>query len=214
MLWVRVLKAKHFPHTTMFESTRPSKSSHIWKALYEGMKWLQDGMQWIVGDGKPIRMWKDNWFPSGTLRHSIEGPLMPNKENWWVSSLRNNHTWNLDSLQVPPPSHLAQLIRGILVARLTRILDSFVWLQNNGICSVSLASQFLYQQQQVPLEKQLWNWIWKVKCPKKIQLFLSKAMHNRIPTRQYLAFSRPHVNVQCPRCNNSETTIHILCDCP
>ena len=66
----------------MFESTRPSKSSHIWKALYEGMKWLQDGMQWIVGDGKPIRMWKDNWFPSGTLRHSIEGPLMPNKENW------------------------------------------------------------------------------------------------------------------------------------
>ena len=100
------------------------------------------------------------------------------------------------------------------MARLTRISDSFVWLQNNGICSVSSASQFLYQQQQVPLEKQLWNWIWKVKCPKKIQLFLSKAMHNRIPTRQYLAFSRPHVNVQCPRCNNSETTIHILCDCP
>lgn len=106
-------------------------------------------MQWIVGDGQTIRMWEDNWIPGGTLRRSIEGPLMQNEENWRVSSLRNNHTWNPDFLQVPLPPHLAQLIRGIPVAQLTRIPYSFVWSYNNGICSVSSASQFLYRQQQI-----------------------------------------------------------------
>lgn len=39
-------------------------------------------------------------------------------------------------------------------------------------------------------------------------------MRNWIPIRQYLAFSQSHVNVQRPRCNNPETTIYILHDCP
>jgi len=39
-------------------------------------------------------------------------------------------------------------------------------------------------------------------------------MRNRVPTRQYLAFSRPHISDRCPRCNNPETTVHILRDCP
>ena len=60
----------------------------------------------------------------------------------------------------------------------------------------------------------MWNWIWKLHCPKKIQLFLWKAMCNQVPIRQYLAFSRLNINEQCPRCNNMETTIHILRDCP
>ena len=49
---------------------------------------------------------------------------------------------------------------------------------------------------------------------KKIQIFIWKAMRNRVPTRQYLAFSCPNVNVIYPRCNSPETTIHILIDCP
>ena len=66
----------------------------------------------------------------------------------------------------------------------------------------------------MPREKPLWNWIWKLQCPKKIQLFIWKAMRNQVPTRQYLAFSRPHISDHCPRCNIPETTIHILRDCP
>ena len=34
--------------------------------------------------------------------------------------------------------------------------------------------------------------------------------HARVPTKQYLAFSRPYISDHCPRCNNLETTIHIL----
>ena len=50
-------------------------------------------------------------------------------------------------------------------------------------------------------------------CPKKIQFFIWKSMHERLTTRQFLAFSCPSINDRCPRCNNIETTSHILRDC-
>lgn len=128
--------------------------------------------------------------------------------------MRNNHTWTFNSLHVPLLTQLAQFIRGILVARITELPDSFVWPHNNDIFSVSSASKFLYQQKRVPLDKQLWNWIWKLQCLQKIQLFLWKVMRNRVPTRQCLAFSHLNNNKQCPKCNNLETIIHILRDCP
>ena len=159
-----------------------------------------------------MMVWDDHWIPRGTLRSRIARPLMQNEENCRVSSLRNNHTWTFYSLPVPFPTQLEHLIRGIPMAQITKLSDSFVWPHNNGICQVNLASKFLYQQKQVPLNKQFQNQIWKLQCPKKIQLFLWKAMRNRVPTRQYLAFSRVNINEQCPRCNNSETIIHILCD--
>nr|POE76406.1 putative ribonuclease h protein [Quercus suber] len=66
-LWARVLKAKYFPHTTLFTSPRTSRGSHIWTALPIGAKLLFDGMRWVVGDGATIRIWKDHWLPNGSL---------------------------------------------------------------------------------------------------------------------------------------------------
>ena len=145
MLWAQVLKAKYFPHTNVFESVRNPRGSHTWTALHEGIQWLWQGMIWILGDNQNIRVWEDYWIPGGTLRSHIEGPLMPNEEQFLVSFLRNSHAWTLDVLQVPLPMQLEQLIKGIHVVPLTRILDSFVWPHNNGICSVRSVSKYLYQ---------------------------------------------------------------------
>ena len=164
MLWAQVLKAKYFPHTNVFQSVRTPQGSHIWKALHEGIQLLQRGMRWILGDGQTIQVWEDHWIPKGTLQSHIVGPLMPNEVQRLVCSLQNNHAWTLDFLQVLFPVQLKQLIKGIPVVQLTRIFDSFVWPHNNGICSVRLASKYLYQQAKVPINKQLWNWIWKLHC--------------------------------------------------
>ena len=110
-------------------------------------------MKWILGDGQHIWVWQDNWIPGGTLRSHFVEPLLPNEEQCLVSSLRNNHAWTLDCLQVPLPKQIEQLIRGIYVAQFTRISDSFVWPHNNGICSVNSALKYLYQTKNVPSEK-------------------------------------------------------------
>lgn len=174
------------------------------------MQWLKKEMKWIIRDSQTIQVWEDHWILGDSLRSHIVDLLMPNKEQRLVTSLWDNHIWRLEGLQIPLPMQFKQLIKGILVAQLTKLSDSFIWAQNNGVCLV----KFLYQQANVPFNNSMWNWIWKFHCPKKIQFFIWKSMLNRLPTRQYLAFSRPDVDDHCPRCNTLETTIHISRDCP
>ena len=131
-----------------------------------------------------------------------------------VSSLRDNSIWRLENLQFPIPTHIEQLIQGLPIAQLTKLSDTFVWPQNNNVCSVRPASKFLYQQANVPFARTYWNWIWKLQCPKNIQFFVWKSIRNRLPTRLHMSFSRPEIDNYCPRRNNPETTIHILRDCP
>ena len=114
----------------------------------------------------------------------------------------------------PPPPKLQSLIHGIPVARFTRLADTFLWPYNKGTCSVESASKFLCQQQQVPWNKPLWNWIWSLTCPKEIQIFFWKAMRNWLPTKKFLTFGRNQLDDHCSRCHNPETAIHILRDYP
>ena len=170
-------------------------------------------MSWIVGDGQTIRLWKDPWLPHGSLCSYIEGPLLPHDEDCQVHSLWTNKTWSFEALNIPLPAQLQNLIQGIPVPQYAQLTDTFLWPHNNGTCSVKSASKFLFHQHHAPWNKPLWNWIWALTCPQKIQIFLWKAMRNRLPTKQFLAFGRPHVDTHCPRCHTSETTIHILRDC-
>ena len=168
MIWARVLKAKYFPHSSMFNGTRGARGSHIWTAFRHGIKLLYEGMSWIVGDGQDIRIWQDSWLPRGTLRSYIEVSLQYMVEDSRVSSLRSNHSWTFESLTFPLPPHLEQLIQGIPVAQISHLSDSFIWPHNNGICLIKSTSKFLYHKHQVPWDKQNWSWIWAVPCPKKI----------------------------------------------
>ena len=171
-------------------------------------------MSWIVGDGQTICIWKDPWLPHGSLHNYIEGPLLPHDEDCRVNSLRTNQSWSFESLNISLPPQLQNLIQGIPVAQFAQLVDTFLWPHNNSICSIKSASKFLFHQQHAPWNKPLWNWIWALTCPKKIQIFFWKAMRNWLPTKQFLTFGRPHVDTHCPRCHTSETTIHILRDCP
>ena len=90
------------------------------------MQWLKKGMKWIIGDGQTIRVWEDHWIPSDSLRSRIVDLLMPNEVQRLVSSLWDNHIWRLEGLQIPLPMQFKQLIKGILVAQLTKLSNSFI----------------------------------------------------------------------------------------
>ena len=171
-------------------------------------------MTWIMGDGQTIRIWQDSWLPDGSLRNYIAGPLFLHDEDSRIHSLWINQSWAFDLLNFPLSPHLQNLIQGIPIARTTHFLDAYLWPYNKGTCSVKFASHFLYDQALVPWNTTLWNWIWTLPCPKKIQFFLWKAMRNWLPTRKFLTHGQQHVDSHCPRCNSPETTLHILRDCP
>ena len=115
-LWARVLKAKYFPQANMFTSPRTSRGSHIWTAISLGAELLLEGMRWTIGDGRFIRVWTDQWLPNGSLRNYIEGPLLPQEDDRRVNSLWSNQEWSFESLNLPLPTQIRDLIQGTPVA--------------------------------------------------------------------------------------------------
>lgn len=52
----RVLKAKYFPRTTLFEAKCPLSASFIWRSNIFAKSVLEGGCVWQVGDGRTIRI--------------------------------------------------------------------------------------------------------------------------------------------------------------
>ena len=133
-LWAWVLKAKYFPQATLFTDPRTSRRSHIWTVISLGAELLLDGMRWFVGDGRTIRVWKDHWLLNGSLRDYVEGPLPPppQEEDRRVNSLWANQTWSFESINLPLPPQIQELIQGIPMTRVATLDDSFLWPHNKG----------------------------------------------------------------------------------
>jgi hypothetical protein len=62
-LCARVLKAKYFPQGNLLDTVIASDASPTWKAIEHGLTLLKKGVVWRIGDGKTVRIWRDNWFP-------------------------------------------------------------------------------------------------------------------------------------------------------
>ena len=58
-----------------------------------------------------------------------------------------------------------------------------------------------------------WSWIWKLKIPPKIKIFIWKCAHHRILTKSILFLHATVRDQVCPHCNMIETSIHVLWDC-
>ena len=63
-LLTRVLKAKYFRHTEFLQAPIYNTSSYAWRSILQSRVILQEGIKWVVGDGKKIRVWEDRWLHS------------------------------------------------------------------------------------------------------------------------------------------------------
>ena len=93
--------------------------------------------------------------------------------------------------------------------------DIQTWNNHSGICSVKSASHFLLDKRSQYQNRvgHFWGWVWKLKLPPKIQLFIWKCTHNQILMRSIIFSHLDQVNTRCPRCMEMETPIHVICDC-
>ena len=58
------------------------------------------------------------------------------------------------------------------------------------------------------------SWIWKVKAPQKLLIFVWLCSHNSIPVRKVLGTRGFTIDQSCPLCNNHVETIdHLLREC-
>ena len=67
-LCARLLRAKYWPDGDLFAAKEGPGISYTWRSLLRGLKALEKGMIWRVGNGQQIRIWDDPWIPEGITR--------------------------------------------------------------------------------------------------------------------------------------------------
>ena len=93
-------------------------------------------------------------------------------------------------------------------------LDQLIWPTIVGKCTIKEATRYLYEIKDTTAGPSESNWIWKIPCVYKIQIFMSKCCHNQLPTKSFLANIHHDIDPTCPRCSHVETTSHVIRNCP
>ncbi|KAL0284392.1 UNVERIFIED_CONTAM: putative mitochondrial protein [Sesamum angustifolium] len=59
----KVLKAKYFQRTHLFEAQIGTRPSYTWRSLFAALNLLKAGCRWWIGTGHSVNIWTDPWVP-------------------------------------------------------------------------------------------------------------------------------------------------------
>ncbi|KAM5584938.1 hypothetical protein ABKV19_004355 [Rosa sericea] len=197
--------------------------SFSWRSILESRPVLAAGIQWKVGTGEQVDVWKDNWIPD-CLRYLIQKPLHTTISKVAELSDKETRSWNQ---QVVHATFLPEVAIKILSIPLSRSasVDRYRWKpEKNGKYTV-LSAYWIARQQVMgefltstssgnPYEA-LWKKIWNTRIPGKVKICLWRAANNILPTRESLSYKGYIGPFNCLLCSAAlETSSHVFCHCP
>lgn len=96
-LLARVMKARYYPSSSVWDAKVGVNSSYAWKSIRGSRSVLDLGVRWKVGDGRSIKLWKDAWLGGPGSGKLITAPRLLDKEPD-VSSIIDDihHFWRFD----------------------------------------------------------------------------------------------------------------------
>jgi hypothetical protein len=191
----RVLKARYFPTSSILEATAAPGISYTWRSILKGVSLLKEGLVWRIGDGKNIRIWRDNWLPRNFALKPQQGKTRCRYRR--VEQLVDNisGTWNHDLVQKLFYQQDADTILQ-LNAPEKHGTDSVAWqYESNGLFSVKSAYKLAYSLKNNTQSKPgssttgdnnitLWNLIWKAPVPNKIKKFGWRTACDNLATKK------------------------------
>ncbi|KAL5556376.1 hypothetical protein UlMin_038612 [Ulmus minor] len=105
----RVLKAKYFPHSTIWEVDTTHLSSYTWKSILWGRNLVAKGIRWRVGNGESLSIYKSRWLPI-PWTFMITSPKVLSHQAKVSDLLLNNGCWNEELIRSSFLEHEANLI--------------------------------------------------------------------------------------------------------
>lgn len=185
----------------------------VWN--HGGEEALKLGLGYVVGNGQDIAVWSDPWLSSTEVSTPI-GPLTLSTQHLKVADLLDHSTnsWDLTKIRQELPLY-EETIRQIIPSSL-QPPDKRVWLgEKNGIYSTK--SGYRLMRKKVPhTGDSATNWmklIWEVHIPPKIRFFLWRAAKDALPVGSLLATRGVRSELNCKRCGDEESILHIFFDC-
>ncbi|GLT26664.1 hypothetical protein SLA2020_017140 [Shorea laevis] len=81
--------------------------------------------------------------------------------------------------------------------------------------ALNVVHEYGWHSENTILSSGEWKYLWKLKVPPKIQVFLWRAIHNSLPSLENLMKRGILNEVLCPNCRTAdETLMHLLFYCP
>ncbi|GAU28280.1 hypothetical protein TSUD_256080 [Trifolium subterraneum] len=191
-LVAKLIKARYFPRSSLFEAPLGYNPSFAWRGMWHARQILSLGCRWRIGSGENIRVMHDPWLRG--------------KVNKWVPS--------------PQPTGLYQLsVRDLLHENVNSVReDKVVWKEErNGCYSVKsgykLGMRYIIGSDKYHVAGN-WNDIWKAQAPHKARHLLWRLCRGCLSTRYRLLERRVECNLNCPVCYEEiEDEIHIFFLC-
>jgi len=177
------------------------------------MELINQGIGVAIGDGRQTEFWNHRWLDGKRL---IEHAICLVLEDLWscrVSEFwKPGSGWEWAKFSQFLPMHILQRIASFdLGAEVME--DRPMWLVSNS-STFSIKSAIQNLQTSTTTEVVKWDWVWKLRVPHRIQVFLWLLLHRKILTnverfRQHLS-SDP----QCGICLGEEENLdHLLRRC-
>uniref|UniRef100_A0A2N9I7N0 Reverse transcriptase zinc-binding domain-containing protein n=2 Tax=Fagus sylvatica TaxID=28930 RepID=A0A2N9I7N0_FAGSY len=186
-LFHRVFKAKFFPNGTILDANPTKKGSYAWQSIIKARDVIQKGAVWRVGDGS-----------------KVSELIIPDMQ-WWDFDF-------IDQLFQP---YDAVSIKNIpFSARAPK--DRLIWpVSKSGQYIVKSGYRFLMDEETKTLPsssnpgqmKKVWEKVWSLKVPRKIQMFTWRALKDSLPTK--LNLKRRHILIDLV-CEMYETGIKVV----
>lgn len=220
----KVLKAKYFPYSTFLEANLGHRPSATWRGILKARDFVAKGVRSRVGNGQATRIWGSSWIPDdGHFRLFTPQPLnvlFPDRVSDLIDPI--TRTWRVELINA--------LFWPVDIARILAIPigapeaeDRMVWhFAKDGKFSVRTCYKLIqdthFEAATRPSGSDStevrWNFIWQLKVPPKIRMFVWRACANILPTK--VALYRRHIvgNPYCDRCGvDIESLSHALFEC-
>ena len=156
---------------------------------------------------------KDWWCGNGPLQEIMHTThLNPAKVD---SIISDSGGWNLSLPNVCFSREAQDHILSTPLPLSGNILDSICWsLSGSGKFSVGSCYKLIMKEKGIVNDNDtVWDWLWKLKIPFRVLVFLWTLLHNKILTNQNCVIRNISSNPFCKTCNRLESTAHIFRDC-
>ncbi|KAG2574039.1 hypothetical protein PVAP13_7KG295601 [Panicum virgatum] len=223
-LCAKLLKAKYYPNSRLLDTAFPRNASNTWRAIEYGLALLKKGINWRVGNGKNIRIWRDNWVP----RDYYLKPVTRRRRSRlkWVSDLIDEECaeWKTEVLHEHfDPVDVEEILK--IKLSIERTEDIIAWhFERTGVFSVKSAYKLALNLRTLGANtsgskfqnrSRLWNYIWKADVPPKVRIFAWRLAKNALPTNENKKARHILETSTCAICGfEAETAFHAVVSCP
>jgi hypothetical protein len=204
--WQQLIRNKYLGSKTITQITKQPGDSQFWRGLMNVKEEFFSFGSFQLQDERLIKFWEDSWLGATTLKEQYRNIYnIVRRKDATLPEILGSRPFNIffwRSLVAGNLQDWHDLVMKLSSIHLTYSPDHFKWsLNSNGRFTVNSMYQAFLDTDVVPNN----SYLWKIKVPLKIKVFLWLLYREAILTKDNLLKRNCHKNVMCCLCDSYET---------